>query len=343
MPSPARRPRFRTIVAIAVGLITITACDYRPGRGPTRVDPLADAPPTWVTNPPSDARLIYAIGGAPGHDREAAIAEARKHLARQLHITIDQDGDEVIDDQITPDYQRPATLRIKSLDLPGVKIAKLEEVDDTIYVLLSFDRAAWAVSLRQRISELDARIQHGLAHPEPATSLLAAAAKRHLLLRPLVMQRDDLYARLLVADPATEVTAGSLSVERLRNELASACSSHGVAWSLSPELETIEEDLSGALARFGLQVRTDAKPATVRLALDLRLDQSQVDGMDKAEGAFHATVRRASDNSQLGSISVRLRASATTTALARERLLRKLLERWQDYLDGEFVECLGRL
>jgi hypothetical protein len=65
--------------------------------------------------------------------------------------------------------------------------------------------------------------------------------------------------------------------------------------------------------------------------------------MDKAEGAFHATVRRASDNSQLGSISVRLRASATTTALARERLLRKLLERWQDYLDGEFVECLGRL
>lgn len=341
MPPSTSRLALAIPVGLAVVLVIAAGCAYRPGRGPERIAPKDNSPPSWYSNPPLDTRMVNAVGAAAGRDREAAVAEARKDLARQLHITIDNNGDE-IDDQTTPAFQRPATLHVKTLDLPGVKITRMEQTEDATYVLLTFDRPAWAESLRSRIRSVDGRIRDALIRPATARSTVGATAQRHQLLRPLIAERDELYTYLLVADPSTEIAPASPTAESLRNDLAQACSGLVVDLSLSSALEPIERDLVGALASLGLQVRPGAGDADLHIDLKLSIDQRMVDGMDRAEGTLSASVQRA-DRQSLGSISIQIRASSSSASIARDRLLSKLAERWREYLDDGFVDCLTRL
>lgn len=333
---------------LSIALITVTVllcigCEYRPGRGPARVDPRAEELPAWVTSPPSDTHIVYAVGSAVPNDRASAVAEARKSLAKQLRITIDDNGDEVEDISLPPGTQQPATLHVKTFDLPDVKIVKLEQTTHALFVLLSFDRAAWATGLRQRIRDVDDRIQDALARPAEARSVLVAAAKRHQLLRPLVNERDELYARLLVAEPATEIASCALTTERLRNELATAASGHRVQLALDSHLEPAERNMVAALVRMGFQTQTNASGATLRLDLRLIQDARRIDGMERVEGTFVATVYRVSDGSLLGNISIRRRVNGLEVSIARDRLLNRLVEDWREYLDSEFINCLTRL
>lgn len=340
MPSTTHLHRAALLVGTVALLLIASGCGYRPGRGPARVDPKTGTPPIWYTSPPLDTRLVHGVGAAAGHDREAAVAEARKDLARQLHIIIDSDGDEV-DEPGGTATQRPATLSLASTDLPGVKITRMEQTEDAIFVLLSFDRAAWADSLRNRIRHVDGRIRDALTNPAPGRTTVAGAALRHQLLRPLVAERDDLYARLLVAEPGTVIAPATLTAERLRNDLAQACNGLVVDLAISSDLEAIERDLVGALATLGLRVRPGAETANLHVDLGLAIDQRTVDGMDRAEGTLTVTVRRG-DRQALGSLSVQIRASSSSASIARDRLLGKLAERWREYLDDGFVDCLTR-
>ncbi len=335
-----RRPLPVLVIVGAFLLLSAWGCAYRPGRGPARVETPDSTAPAWYTNPPMDARLVHAVGAATGRDREAAVAAARKDLARQLHITIDGNGDEV-DEPSAPGTQRPATLHVKSLDLPGVKIVRMEQTEDATFVLLSFDRVAWADALRNRILDVDSRIRDAQRDRSRSGNPVANAALRHQLLRPLVAERDDLFARLLVADPGTTIPPATLTAERLRNELAQACSGLVADLTISSDLEPIERNLVGALASTGLRVRPGVAQADLRIDLGLAIDQRVADGMDRAEGTFTATVQRG-DRQPLGSLSLQVRASSSSSSLARDRLLAKLVERWREYLDDGFVDCLTR-
>lgn len=340
MPSSSQRPSAVLPICATILLAIAGGCAYRPGRGPERVAPQDSTPPAWYSNPPMDTRLMYAVGAAAGRDQEAAVSEARKDLARQLHLVLDSNGEEV-DDQTAPDTQRPATLHLKSLDLPGVKITRIERTEDAVFVLLAFDRTAWAESLRSRIRGVDGRIQDTLRNPGPARTTVSAAARRHQMLRPLIAERDDLYARLLVAETGTEIAPAALTAERLRNDLAHACSGLVADLTLSSDLEPIERDLVGALASLGLRVRPGAAEADLHIDLSLNIEQRSVDGMDRSEGTLTATVRRG-DRQSLGTLSVQVRASSSSATIARDRLLAKFAERWREYLDDGFVDCLTR-
>jgi hypothetical protein len=333
--------RHSLLVCALAGVVAAGAgCAYRPGRGPAKVDPLADNAPAWVRNPPLDPSIIYASGGVAGNDREGAIADARKNLAAQLHIVIDGDTAAVRDDD-TPDLQRPAELHLKSLDLPNVRVNKLEYIGNVTYVLLAFDRSAWADQLRPQIATLDARIRDGLVHPPVATNRIAAAAKRYQLLRPLVQQRDELFARLLVADPNTTTGPAAVSVERLRNDLAGVLAGLSANVVVDGSLDAVQGDLYAALAGLGLRANPGiAGDLTVNLAL--RSGRSSVDGMERIEGSFTVEVRNSAERRLLGSLDVRLRASATANAVASDRLNQKVVERWREYLDDGFVDCLTR-
>lgn len=335
--------RFFYFSAVCLGtLLVFSGCNYRPGRGPSPIDGSRDAAPAWYTNPPLDTRLVNAVGAVPGHNREAAVAEAHKDLARQLHITIDGNGDDVDDSQLAPGDQRPATLHVKSLDLPGVKVIHLVHTSDATYVMLAFDRDEWATSLRGRIAAIDERIKEAQTYPPASHNALAGAAQRYQTLRPLVLERDDLYARLLIAEPVTAIPPGRLTQSRLRNEFAAACSGHVADLSIGTYLDPVEKDLAGALARCGFRVKPGASDASLRIDLAMNLDQRTVDGVDRAQGSFNVSVRRGADNLLLGSMTVESRASSPSATIARDRLLQKLVEKWQDYLEDGFVDCLTR-
>ena len=120
---PAAVPRF-PLLLVLTALAIASGCAYRPGRGPVEPDPMADLAPAWVNAPPLDPRYVSASGGAPGHDREGAIADARERMLKQLHIVVElPEGDQgpVRPDEV-PDFQHAATRQPR--DIGGVKSAQ---------------------------------------------------------------------------------------------------------------------------------------------------------------------------------------------------------------------------
>jgi hypothetical protein len=67
-----------------------------------------------------------------------------------------------------------------------------------------------------------------------------------------------------------------------------------------------------------------------------------VDGMERLDGTFRSIVETG-DNKNLGGITITLRSSSLTDTVARDRLMRKILVRWAEYLDRDFVAYLTRL
>jgi hypothetical protein len=67
------------------------------------------------------------------------------------------------------------------------------------------------------------------------------------------------------------------------------------------------------------------------------------DGLNRLDGTFQCLVELGSDGSTIGGLRSAVRSSALTETEARDRLMRKIIMRWNDYLHHAFITCLTRL
>lgn len=336
---------FAPAALIVVALITV-GCEpvYRVGREPVRNDPV-NGPPAWVAQPPLDARYVYGVGTDLNHDRTRAIADGRRDIARQLGIIIR--GDEQEAEDVELDAENPGTrprVSIDHLELPGITVTKQADTSRCLYVQVALNREAWATGLRSRIDELDGSIRAGIDQPnEAGTTPVAASARLYQRLMPLVQEREDKAAHLQIADPGGRSATPPASSASLRERLARTLDTVVIDLVADPTLEAIIPQLTAACANLGLRIAPGADKPALRLKLTLASTSLIADGMERLDGTFQCTVLSGRDATNLGGIRITLRSSGLTDTLARDRLMRKILTRWSEYLEQDFVAYLTRL
>lgn len=336
---------FARTLLVAAALIS-AGCEptYRVGRAPERHEPL-NGPPEWVAQPPLDARYVYGVGTDLGHDRTRAIADGRRDIARQLGIIIR--GDEQEAEDVDLEAENPGTrprVSIDHLELPGITVTKQVDTPRCLYVQVALNREAWATGLRTRIDELDGSIRAGIDQPvEPGTSPVAATARLYQRLMPLVGEREEKAAHLQIADPGGRSSTAPTSSVSLRERLARTLDTVVIDLVADPALEPIIPQLTAACANLGLRIAPGADRPAMRLKLTLASTSLIADGMERLDGTFQCTVLSGRDAANLGGIRITLRSSGLTDTVARDRLMRKILTRWSEYLDQDFVAYLTRL
>lgn len=336
---------FARAALIAAALIA-AGCEptYRVGREPVRDEPL-NGPPDWVSQPPLDMRYVYGVGADLGHDRARAIADGRRDIARQLGIIIR--GDEQEAEDVELDAENPGTrprVSIDHLELPGITVTKQVDTPRCLYVQVALNREAWATGLRGRIDELDRAMQAGIDQPaDPGASAVAAAARLYQRLMPLVLEREEKAAHLQIADPGGRAPTPPASSASLRERLARTLDTVAIDLVADPALEPIIPQLSAACANLGLRLAPSSEKPALRLKLTLASTSLIADGMERLDGTFQCVVLSGRDGANLGGIRITLRSSGLTDTLARDRLMRKILTRWSEYLEQDFVSYLTRL
>ncbi len=350
---PRNRPHPRPAAGLAAASATLLvvllgACSeppYRAGRGPAARTPDGDGMPAWVNNPPMDLHVVYGVGADVHHDRERAMIDARHDIARQLHIVIEGDGrddeDTEVDDQLSASGAHPRVM-VDHLELPGVTMTRMADTPRCLYVQVALNREAWAASLRQRIAELDEQVAAALrVAPPGGARQVAAAAARYQRLQPLLSDRDEKVSHLQIADPGSPVPPGRTTLAAERERLSAELDQVSVELIADPELEAVLPQISGSCANLGLHMAPGGPAPTLRLRLQLRVNALPVDGMMRMEGDFDAATIK--DGRELGNFHIHLRSSSLTETIARDRLMRKILLSWTDYLEHEFVGCLAHL
>lgn len=333
------------ILAAGLAALALAGCEFRPNRGPSRVKP-DDNAPAWFSNPPIDARLIYAVGADPQHDRAKAMTDARRNLASQLHVVLRSDGSDLDDGFVPATAAGEPPLLID--DLPGVQLDKQFDAPSCLYVMITFNRAGWADALRARIDQLDGQIRATMAAapaaPEATSTPVGNAARNYLALLPLVREREEQAARLRLAAGEAAVQTAPMSSAGLRQQLAAVAGLISVDINADPNLAPIQAQLNDAAAGMGLNIVAGNPQPALRVRLSLQeVTALNIDGLERLDATFVASVENGKDGRNLGGLSVKFRSSGLTDSVARERLNAKLMQRWKSYLENEFVSCLQRL
>ncbi len=330
------------------GMLLLTSCEppYREGRGPERIEVPQNTIPPWVLQPPINSTYVYGVGTDLKKNRSTAIAEGKQDIARQLHIVIRSDDQDDIDleDEIG---SRPR-VSINHLELPGITVVKQEETEHCLYVQVALNREAWATSLLTRIKSLDDEIASVLAshdqEPEidPLIHPIGSVARLHQRLMPLVNEREEKAKHLQIAKPGAYLANAPITSATMRENLARVLSVVTVDIVAAPDLDPILPQLIATCANIGLSITPGADNPTLRLKLTLSSNHIMVDGMERLDGTFRSIVETG-DNKNLGGITITLRSSSLTDTVARDRLMRKILVRWAEYLENDFVAYLTRL
>lgn len=342
--------RFLLAAAVGCALLVQVACEpqYRPGREPPRVESPSNAIPSWVLQPHLDPDYTYGIGTDLRKDRNTAIAEGRRDIARQLRIVIRGDGQEEEDLEIEDDPNARPRVTIDHLELPGITVTRQAETEHCLYVQVALNREAWATALRNRISELDRDIAAVLANHErqpevdPATHPVGSAARLHQRLMPLVSAREEKLAHLQIARPGSITPPAPITLAEMRERLRRVLGRVSVDIVAAPDLEPILPQLTATCAGIGLRITPGAAKPTLRLKLTLSSMQMQVNGMERLDGTFQSMVETG-EGTSLGGITINLRTSSLTDTVAYDRLMRKIQVRWGEYIENDFVDYLTRL
>ncbi len=349
----AHRRRFfhaLTLGIIIVPTLVVISCKpaYRPGREPVRVESQDQGIPTWVLQPPMDPEYTYGVGTDLRMDRTRAIAEGRRDIARQLRIVISGDEPEINDFDTEDDIANRPRVSIDHLELPGITVTKQAETEHCLYLQVALNRTAWATGLRSRLTELDRDISAVLTkhqqQPEidPATHPVGAAAQLHQELLPLVSLREEKLAHLLIAKSESVYPAAPITSADMRERLRRVLDQVSVDVVAAPDLEPILPQLTATCASIGLRIAPGAAKPTLRLKLTLNSNKSVVDGMERLDGKFLCLIEMG-DGTNLGSISILLRSNSLTDTVAHDRLMRKILVRWAEFMEKDFVTHLKRL
>ncbi|MBA2481440.1 MAG: LPP20 family lipoprotein [Planctomycetes bacterium] len=351
------------IIAMWFGLIAATmsviACQDQPRTPAASASASASAvaAPAWVTTTPTSPGMLFAVGSAARGDRERAIAAARSELASGIEITIASERDErdtshrsgddtgLRTERYDRDTRSQVRLRVAQERLPGVVVRETADLDDRTAALVAMDRSAWAAGLRARIDEVDARLSALAAHSSDGDAdapPAAAAARLYQRILPIAIEREEIAARLRVADPAASVPASPVVVAQMRADLLRVLAQVAIAIASQAGSEALRPLANEACANQGLRVEPSTELAQLVVRIDLAQEATRIEREFRADGSVRADILEPSSGRVLGSLTLSERASALDETTARKRLLEKLARHLATDLDQHLLACIAR-
>lgn len=301
-----------------------------------------DTLPAWVEQLPEQPGMLYAVGIGP--DRASALESARFELAAQLRVrvqgayeraqqersTLRSDGSST--GSLSGSTYQHIIQRVASENLPDVRVAQSAERGQLTYILVAFDRAAWARSIRRAITEADLAIDdHASAHAAIADPLLRDLRTLHAC-RALLDERQSLIERLAIAAPLQYQIPAPIDVQALERSLETARS----RFPLSLELDdaALRDRLRLALRTVGVRLSENAE-STFTLQLNCDWRTSRHGAATKAHAHLRGTLRLRGSEDILLPIDERQQSGSldadTARSRTRELLATALAEHWQEH------------
>jgi hypothetical protein len=321
--------------------------------------------PAWVDHPPQQSGMLFGVAGAPRgpQARTAAQEKAYREVAAQIALSLTATtvmveretastygGKRVQSAALS--YQQTIETQVAQERLPGLTVQEVAETADTTWVLVAFDRAAWAAQLRTRLAEIDramAEVRETVKRESAAgrggVGALARAAQRLL---PLAAEHAALARRLASADPTAPAPQPAVNLDRFRSDLAQAID--GVSVALMPaggaggdQDALLAGRLAGSLSRAGLRVLTaDAAGAQFRLGLTARTQELPIDAERRRVNLTLAVAFTGTDGRVLGTIEVK-GSGLSTPQIARDKAADDAAQKLTEAMDQQLLDLLARL
>lgn len=327
---------------------------------PAAAKPKADKPaeavvakgrPDWVDQPPSEPGKLYAVGSAPRGKRDDARTKAKQEIAAQLRVSVKAttttsesettriaaNGGRV--GKAVQSFRNDAQVQVER-DLSNTSIIKEAEDVREVFALAMLDRAAWAVSLRREIEQVDAKLTALRDQAAAAGSGLYQAARALRSVGPLAAKRDILVADLILAEPQSQVPACPVDigtvVEQCRKQMA----------AVSIRLEGAEDAvfasrLQDAMSRVGLTVTEKAAPVVLRLALR-QSPRKLPNTWTRINVSGSATVVNPETGKIAGSLQVDESGTDVDENQARSKMLDAVSKSLAASIDEQLLDLLGQ-
>lgn len=341
----------RPIGILALALL-LASCGGGGGSSRDTSNPKADTDaPSWLLRPPTAPGKLYAAGAGP--NRDAAQENARFNLVAQLQINIsgsrsgqshyhssegtDQARSERLEEAIT---QR-IVARINQQELPGISIEAEHPGETRHYVLLVFNRQAWAASLHSRIDEIDRDIANARmsALDTESEDPLVAARRLYQEVMPLIAEREEMSRRLRIAVPGITINPPPIDVGALRDRLASLL--NDISIELPAELTIINAAITNSLASQGFTVMEAGQGAIMRLKLNLDTHERELGGSIRCDGSLTGSLVNNITGQVMTGIALNARGGSNTAALAQQRVRENLADELADFLDTHILGLLA--
>lgn len=340
---------------VCAAIILVCAGCFGGGGGRKGGNAKLDEVPDWVRNPPEMPGMMYAVGSAPGKNRDAATAKARRELGAQIRLSVKSQNSQMSaysSSQGTNQSRRErldewvrehSVTEVDESNLPGVKTAKEELAKGDTYVLVEFDRSAWATQLRKELGDLDRDIEgFPKDYATGAERPLATAARIYQEMMPILIKRDEVAKRLRVADPTGDIPAIPYDVRGLLKFIETLVNKISIRLPDHPSMKNLVPSLAESMAKKGLSVMATGGSATLDLSLELTAQTSVVEGMQRVEGSVRGVLTEVAGKRVIGGIDLSTRQSASTADLARNRLEKALAAILVEDVDKKILEMVCR-
>lgn len=315
----------------------------------------ADDIPSWAAHPPKAEGRLYGVGSAG--DFTAAESVARRDLAAQLSVTVvaereDRDVHTAVratgrspSERLESVARQRIETRIRQDDLPGVTVEAREQRGATAWVLVVFDRAAWASQLEQRLAGLDRRIaptwEAFLVLSNQSAGPFQPLARSYLDLAPLLLERAALAERLGVAAPGRPVATSPATPTAARTRLSTRLDHLSLRLPRDSSVQALLPALTESLRGSGLRIASGEAQADLHLELTLGVDQRSIDGMQRLDGILRGRLLVA-DGSPVAALELSERAASANQATARHQLESKLAAALIQAIDEHLISWLAR-
>ncbi len=329
--------------------------------GPATVT--AKEPPAWVRTPPQQAGMLFGVAGSPRGQgaRESAEQKARKEVAAQIEISLKAETrtHEVVTEtsyggkrteSLVAEYQQTIETKVAQEELPGVTVREVVDTPQDTWVLVAFDRSAWAAQLRTRIADVDQKmvavredVKRESADGRGGVGALARASKR---LFPLAAERTSLVRRLRLADATGELPKAGVDIDRFKSDLAKHLDAVTIALTSPGTVGGDNEALliariTGALNRIGLSVVAPGEKALLTTGLVARFQEIPVEAERRRINLSLAATFTGATGRPAGTIEVK-GAGLASPSVARDKAIDDAAQKLVEQLDLQFIDILSR-
>jgi hypothetical protein len=352
-------PMQRPILALSAAVLLLV-CAGCGGEGRSSGGGSGDMP-AWVKQPPSEPGVLFAAGGAPKGQRDAAVAKAKREIGAQISVSVraisqseersttatGPGGERV--ERAWSEFREKIELEVAQEELPGITLVEEADARGEHWALVRFDRAAWAQDLRTRIADLDGKLTAERDRAKEAGNDLRATARAFRAVMPLAAQRTSLLNRLRTADPQGQLPPWPVDPAKLRAVLARLLAEVPLAVKVvgkdidHEEREMLTARVQGALTKAGIAV-TERDPV---LAMELTPRLSRRDVKDatgawtRFEAAVTAQVSAPADGKVVGTIEAKGMGMDKVKVQARDKALDKLAADLAAQIDSQMIELLA--
>ncbi len=271
----------RAILLALTGGLMLAGCSSQPSHDAGRSTDL----PMWVEQAPQRAGFAYGVGsmevyGDPVQAQQRAADLARADLVSQLKVTISGDFDNRVTErsgtgretEVERVVRQQVRSQIKPVELDEVRISEQYSGQfngrQYAYALAELNRSAAAARLRQRIADVEAKLQP-LAASQPQGNRLQRL-QQLLPAMPLFEQRRQLAEQLAFVSTSRRSEPLADELQQLQQRIFALIGELQVAVVVRDrDAQKLETSVIEALTKQGLRIQADGADLTFELEADI--------------------------------------------------------------------------